>query len=119
MAKQTLHATQIEFSVKELLIEINSKIDRLAVSISSKAEKAHVDDLLTRVGVLEIAARDVAAVRDTVLKLKEAALTDDAVKANQKDIASQNRQTKYQWISIVAMFLLWVLKELVQHWKIF
>lgn len=127
----------IGFSIKELLVEINRKIDDLSLSTRQKADRTQVDtlsgvvleiqrkgsdvaqDALQQVEQLKQSVASYAEVNDVknkVSKLERDAASEVAVKENNSKIEYQAKQTKWQWIAIGGTILVGLGKELLHYY---
>lgn len=95
----------IEFSSKELFLEINRKIDVLTEMSHSKADNSRVERLETEI-------------REKLNRLEKETATAEAVRSNESRLEAFQKTSRQQWISIVVAFILGLGGLVVELFKV-
>lgn len=122
----------VEFSVKELFtdtktaisnlsIETNRKLDSVSTALNNKSEKSQMDRLESMMRDMERNgcghAQEAMAVgislRTRLEKLENDAVSSKAVFENTENLLKEQKNSKLQWLAIIATFLL-VLAEVLK-----
>jgi hypothetical protein len=100
----------VEYSVKEVLAQINAKLEKVVEVTGQKADYSALEKLELRVVGLEVEMRrtfkdcavevDLAKVRADVEVLKSGEATNTAVTKNREDIATERKNSIRQWWGI-------------------
>jgi hypothetical protein len=114
---------RVEFSLENLLLEINRKLDDLGTSMQSKANAADLDRVEATVADMQRRGTDVAQQamsKATALEVKLQTLetetaTSHAVLQTQQSLEQVARHSRYQWATIALGFAGILLKWFWPH----
>lgn len=112
----------VEFTAKELFLEINRKLDGLSQQIGAKADKSDMDKLehsvveLQRLGgdAAQQALTTVRELEKRVQTLESEKASNLAVKQNADSLEKEHKNSQWQWVTIIASIVLGLVGVIVQ-----